>query len=79
MTFSSANHVAKSMNSSHKETPFKKIMQANTRNLTRKIPTSNHGQKAYEPSRQRLSHTKKRRPITFTVNAHEKKAQEALF
>jgi hypothetical protein len=30
-------------------------------------------------SHQRLSHTKKRRPITFTVNAHEKKAQEALF
>ena len=40
---------------------------------------SHHGQKAYGPSHQRLSHTKKRRPITFTVNAHEKKAQEALF
>jgi hypothetical protein len=38
--------------------------------------TSHHDQKAYEPSRQRLSQTKKRRPNTFTANAQKKKAEE---
>jgi hypothetical protein len=49
MTVSAANHVAKSMNSSRKESSLK-IMQAKTGNLMRKFPTQGN------PMKSRMAH-----------------------
>jgi hypothetical protein len=75
ISISHDNHAAKKHQSSqgHLITAKK-----NMSNLIRGClkPRKESRLKAYEQYHQRLSQTKKRRPITFTVNAQEKKAEE---